>query len=513
MAPPPDTAPVLTDDEYRRIASQASAIGSGIVGVALALAVESSWGRSSTGATPGWVAGVTMAWLVASIGYTSFFSTHARFAAPVSSERDLEIYATVIYCSVFGATSSYAFSPAYAFLLAATINLGWLFAHRRPLTLAIVALIPVAMRGLAVPEASLASYAYALGAGVLVVIGALLWGRRCDADHAIRLALEAEAARLEAQREAGAGMRAAMSLHDGLSGAVLVLQAHLVEASAYEAARPAVRAMVGRVRALVEGALGHPIEVLETELPRVTRWLDARCTLHVDASVRALGLGERRDLGELAWESAMNALRRGRTEIRITLDAREAFVELRCEGRGQRAESGARGGGRGLRYAAARVLGRGGTTSLAADGTFTARWPRNARPSSNTWMVPTAFTAIFATAMLIGEASGHRSALWLGGFGALGAAGAYAGMASSGRSARAELDRLRAESLALAEREVMRGVRSLLIPASDALALADDDGSLQAAREAALELGRAVTAALELLEEHAPAAWTETRAA
>ena len=102
------------------------------------------------------------------------------------------------------------------------------------------------------------------------------------------------------------------------------------------------------------------------------------------------------------------------------------------------------------------------------------------------------------------ELDGHRSALWLGAFGALGAAGAYSAMTKAGTSERAKLDAVRAQALALAEREVMRGVRGLLEPACEALVAADDAQSLHDARAAASVLARAVGGALRLLEQSEP---------
>jgi hypothetical protein len=490
----------LTRDEYHRIAHASGGWSAAATAMILVALVESPWGRASTGVVPWWIAAISTAWVIASPLGTHRLSSYEAFSAADSNQRDREIYATVIYTSAFGAVSRFDAAPTYAFLFAAVINLGWMFVHRRPVTLVVVALCPLALRWVAVADASTTSLLVALGCGVGTVLGTIAWGRRCERDHPLRVAAELERARVADERDATQHLRAAMALHDGISGAVLVLENKLASVTDYAEAQGAVRTILGRVRAVTEGHSAHRLDALATELPLVASWVGARCHVMLGPEESALSDGERRDLSSLAWEASMNALRAGVEQVDVTIDVSRDRVGLTCTGLGGGQHSGRAGTGRGLRYAASRALARGGDARLEAKGMFVATWPRRRAPTDDRWVLPVTVVGIAAGAIALAAFGGHLSSLWLAALGAAAAAAAFHGQILASAATRSELDALEVEALALGEQRTLGAALGHLAPGATALAHADESASLSDARAGARRLAEGVGHALRAIE-------------
>lgn len=487
-------------EEHAILASKKGAALAIPVAVVLALVVESPWGLRTTGVVPGAVYVATLAFVLEVVA-VSFLVSYERYvaSAPV---RALDALVTVAYCCVFGAASTLDVSPGYAFALPVAVNHAIMLVHRRPWLLVTSGLVPLAMRVLVVPDPSTESLVAALVVGALTSASTLLLGLRHEREHALRLAFEEAAAHVAERRRSIRGLLAAMSLHDGLSGAVLVLEAKLAEAARYEDVRAAVRGIVDRSRALAAGTGPRTLDALRDELPTVAAWLGHRCDVTVDPAADALPAAERRDVAELAWEAAMNAVRRRRDAhvvLRVSIDE-DVRITCRVGAEGDEAPAPA-GTGRGLRYASMRAMRRGGDAGLEPDGTFVARWPRSPSPPlAGRALALASLVGIAGPAVLVAELTQERAAIWLGVAGALGASSAYAAMGDDAAALRARLDALDAESLALDEQASRSTVRALLDDAALGLLAADAAADIDAARRAARALAEAVGRALEALE-------------
>lgn len=491
----------LTQEEYERIAAPDAARMAAVVGIVLAVAVESPWGRASTGVAPGWIAAITAVWLLLSVYGTSMRSSWARFAAPVSSSRDVETHVTMLYCVCFGATSSFDASPGYALVAAAVANLGSLRAYRQPVTMGIVALTPLALRLVAVPGASDRSLAIAAAVGVATVIGIVVWGRRVERDHAVRVGLVHELQRMTELRAFAEHRHAAMSLHDGLSGAVLVLEARLAGAASYAAIADVVSATLAIVRGMIVGRTLADLDGLAQELKDGGPRFGVEAEIEVAPSAHELPRDEQRDLSELGWEAAMNALRAGARRLALTVTADADAVTLTCIGSPVIPGGTAPSGRRGLRNAQWRAGSRGGEVSLdVVAGRFVARWPRRVRALDDRWIAPATFAVIALGGVGFAAISGEWLALWLTAYGALGASAALAAMSSNARSARERLQGLALEERTLSERERIVSVLNVLVGPTHALEQADARGSLESARAAARELASSVSEAIRRLE-------------
>ena len=272
------------------------------------------------------------------------------------------LYAPALLAS-FGACSSLELSPAYGLLLLSPPCWGHLFARNATVT-ASLAVSPLVLRMLTVPEATVSSHlaALAIGLGTAGLFQLFSWRR------AARRRREARQRLAELDDASGldhaASRWVARRLHDRVSGALMLAEARGQEASAELAAR-----VVEETRAALDHTSWRPMT-------------GAACAASIRDAARALGLAVQVDVraqtgASFAWtvllellvELLGNQTRHGEAggSVEIHVAQRAGAVRARVRGR---PGFGAAAVGRGRRNLRLRVA--------ALDGTCRARVRRHA---------------------------------------------------------------------------------------------------------------------------------------
>lgn len=400
--------------------------------------------------------------------------------------------------SAFGAAAHAPLSPMWSLVLLFGLIWGHAVPHD-PVVVALIVVVPLSIRVLWAPAGSVDVDA-SMGVIGVSLLAVALYGSSSRAARRIRSdrrRAEAERAILHAAREETASLRAAMSLHDGLSGALYVARRRARTSSPEEAASIA-RGCIARMREVMEdiqrGGLGR----------------DARSTVALEralTSAREIGrvhkvgamppVEQHADLAFIVTELAANARRHGGGEL---------LVELRHERRGTvlRARSsfvpGARvGNGRGLRNVRLRAEGHGGTMGIAqTGGQFEVEvvLPREASRAFDVASV--LLGALVYVAACAGLA--WMSSAWGGLFVGLVGLVYLASIPVLLLSARRGLRDAASDRDAVEASPVVARLRSELLEHAEALELAATRGDTTAIREQLDGLARAVGDALENLE-------------
>lgn len=397
-----------------------------------------------------------------------------------------------------GACSSLDVSPAYGLLLLAPPCWGHLFPGNRTLT-ASLALAPVALRALTVPEATPSSLGVAAVMGGASALAFLVFSwRRLSHRGRERRRRAAEASGASSVEQA-ADRWVARRLHDRLSGVLMLAQAR-GEGASVELAR----GVVAQARAALDAPEHRPIRGIDC----AAALREAASALHLAADVRVCGAPEPSlawsELLDLVIELAANHARHGSDPaLSVELALRGGAVHARVAGRSSWAREDA---GRGRRNLALRAA--------ALDGSC--RWDL----AAHEWTVQVSLQAPDTSAprrvgLFVVELGAHAAALVL-----LTRAGTTTALAFTAMTAAltllnvwdvrrdrqagdAHLAALRARIAAAVPRAVGQ-TRAALGPLVDALERAGDD---PAGRRVAIEsLARGLGATLAALEAAAPSA-------
>lgn len=390
---------VVSRGEHARAFNRSTFWPAVIAAAGVAALVCTPWGQRTTGVAPAFVIAVTVLWIASDAFYTFAVSYDTFVAKPWL--RTIESLRTIAFCSVFGASSSFEASPAYALALVAGSGNGLMLQHRNPVVLVAMVVAPVMIRAAAVGS----GLAVAAVVGCVSLVMSILIGREHERGHLLREAFEEESRRLEERRAEVRGLALAMALHDNLSGALLVLQTELSTAASLDA--QSVARFVARARALVRDGGSRTVRLLD-ELR------EHGCAVSVDAAAYELPRDEQRDVTDIAWETAMNAKRASAQNITLTVTVDSLEVSVRCDTRG--GHSSVAGGGRGLRYAKLRAVWRGGDSHLATGEVtrFEAHWPRRAAPPKGSARFGLSNLALMVVGGAgLGLIDNHHAALWL----------------------------------------------------------------------------------------------------
>lgn len=359
----------LTRSEHAQVFNRAALVPSAIAATLVVGLVCSPWGERTTGCRHVWILAISAVWLACEALFTLGVS-YERYIAS-RALRTFEALRAIAFCSVFGAASVSPASPAYVLALVASSSGGLLLLHRNPVVVVAAFVMPVLIRALAIGDGLLV----AAGVGVMCGATLLLTGRQHERDHLLREAFDEESRRLAARRDAAGGLAAAMALHDGLSGAVLVLQTRL--ATVTELDGTLLARFAQRARSVLSAGADRGVEALDELLRH-------GCRLEIAVAAAQLPIDEQRDIADIGWETAMNASRAGGRDIIVTVEVTDEIVRVRCDA--QNVSEARSGGGRGLRYAQLRTAWRGGAIRFTKDTTshFEAYWPRRTKPPRTT---------------------------------------------------------------------------------------------------------------------------------
>lgn len=436
-------------------------IPTALLALAMTALVGSAWGteRFGTSSTGVWL--TFTCWLVLCGWGMTGPDAFNRAGLPFAVLRASFLLSSVAYGSAFGATSRMTASPAYVMAFVMTTACAVFLIGRSRGMLALVAAIPLVERLLFVSAPSLASLAVAGLVGASLSVTARVVTDRLERDAAFGEGAEET---VERARQVGAIARLAVltSVHDGLSGLLLVARTRLGAAAELEELEPLIRQITLRGAELTR-ATSHPdLARAKRELEAVAETLGAAAEIHLQGDLSALPDDDREQLVELATEATLNALRAAPlAPIQLTLTTTTALVRFEARSRGQAVPQ--RQGGRGLAYARLRAGLRGGDAWVEPGPDFVLRveWPRMfTRQRVGFPSIPVTLTAFLVPAVGLSWWQDAWAALGLSVYATLSAAVMFEQMR---RSAREQEHRAR-EALARLDRDapIRESVRSAL---------------------------------------------------
>lgn len=418
--------------------------------------------------------------------------------------RALALAATAAVASVYGACSTNSASPAYAVVIAAAMVFGQT-APGSALVAAMLCVVPVAERAVFVSSASASSLAIAVTAGA--ASATMYWTVSARSVRLLelrtRVASTGLLTDLAAAREAQ--LKVAMSLHDGLSGALFAARRRAASAGDTEQVIRVGRNLLLRAYEAIHtchgGASGVAAE-LESSLQGVARALGVPGRIAVKGGERTLPADEMGDVRDIALEAVANAARHEVAEIELRIQF--AANEVRIECQTLNAANTEPGTGRGFRNTLLRAKSRGGD----------AKWGGSPERFASTvrWPVGEAFRALPPMRLALEVAASAAFAITLGVVGhslpallapavAL-AFGLYVCLQSGERleQAQNELAASRTRRRDAEQTPVLHAVDSFLVPALTLLEQATSQANVTQVRTALAELADALGDVMWALE-------------
>ncbi len=346
-----------------------------ILGLAMTVVAGSTWGIEQLGISPAGVWATFVTWgTLCLVGMIP--GAFNRAGLPFALLRATFLLSSVSYGAAFGATSRLPASPAYVMGFVMATACGVFLIGRSTVLLAIIVLVPLAMRLVFVPSPSVGSLivAFLVGCG-LSSLAAFVTRRAAESSD---MAAETEEA-IEQARESGTLARLGVltSLHDGVSGLLLVARTRLASGASESELETLVTQLTLRGAELTQLAGHSDLPRAQRELEAVAGAIGARVDVRLEGSALALPQDDRRQLVQLATEATLNALRAAPTTvIEILLDASDDAVRFEARSRGT--QTPALAGGRGLAFAKLRARLRGGSARVENEDGFVLRvwWPR-----------------------------------------------------------------------------------------------------------------------------------------
>ncbi len=296
-------------------------------------------------------------------------------SGPRWKRRALAILVTAAVAAAYGACSASPASPAYAVLIAGAMVFGQT-APGNVLLAAALVLIPVAERAVFVRSASAASLGIAAAAGAAA---ALMYGA-VSARSARLLRLRTQVASTSALTDLAASRQAqlkvAMSLHDGLSGALFAARRRATNTDSAEQVVQVGRNLLLRAYEAVRVDHGSAAPELEAELQGVAAALGVRGGITVHGSPGTLSSDELGDVRDIALEAIANAARHevAQLQLRVSISGTEVSIASQT----LRASNTEPGTGRGFRNILLRAKSRGGDATWggnAAKFESNVHWP------------------------------------------------------------------------------------------------------------------------------------------
>lgn len=292
--------------------------------------------------------------------------------------RAFDFASTAAVAAAYGACSESPASPAYAVLIAAGLVFGQTAPGNR-LMAAGLFVIPVAERAWLIPSPSPASLGVAAAAGAAAA--AMYWTVSARSVRLLQLRTQVASTSaltdLAASREAQ--LKVAMSLHDGLSGALFAARRRAANAQGSEQVVQIGRSLLLRAYEAVHtyhGSAPHLASELESSLQGVARALGVPGTVIVSSSGRELPADEVEDVRDIALEAIANAARHEVASFDLRVELGQTDVLIECQT--LRAANTDPGTGRGFRNTLLRAQSRGGDAKWAGSAerfVSTARWP------------------------------------------------------------------------------------------------------------------------------------------
>lgn len=466
------------------------AAGTTMLGLYAVLAVE--------GPRAQWVFGVAaFSWLA-----TTFIEAHVEPAELISRRaRALRIaycVAMVALTDAFGAVARDEVSSLWALSLMAGSVLASASLERHRWFLAVLAAIAPVEVLLVHGASSGLRVGAAVVAGVVTVSSIAIQGRAYARAAEQRRAAELEARELELHRS-GVGALA-MTIHDGVSGLLLVARTKLATSTNFDDVRPLIARILVSIERVVARPRPRTVSELERELSEVARVVGTTLRVQTEGDLEILDEGERDDLFDIACEAALNAMRDASPSIDVTLAALRgrAVVRVRSS-RNTLTKPSTGGGGRGLRYALLRTTLRHGRAAFEADAQgveLVASWPR--RRVVVVVDTISALAPVAAIAILIGVASSNTRSL--GPALAFPTLGATVALIERRTRTPERVRAVLAEADNPARSAARDRARAILAPHVASLSRATEDADLDAARPALADLSRAVSELLRELE-------------
>ena len=431
--------------------------------------------------------------------------------------RAFAVLSTTAVAAVYGACSTNPASPAYAVVIAAAMVFGQT-APNNALLAAALCVVPAAERAVFVASASPGSLAIAVIAGF--ASAAMYWTVSARSVRLLELRTQVASTSaltdLAAAREAQ--LKVAMSLHDGLSGALFAARRRAANADGAEQVIRVGRSLLLRAYEAIHtchGSASGLATELESALQGVARALGVPGRIVVKSGERTLPADEMDDVRDIALEAIANAARHevADLELRIELGSSEVCIECKTSA----ASNTEPGTGRGFRNTLLRAKSRGGD----------AKWGGNAARFGSTvhWPAAEAFRALPPLRLALEIAASAAFAVALGVVGhslpallapavAL-AFGLYVCLQSGQRLdlAQHELTATRARRRSAEQTPVLQAVDSFLVPPLTLLEQAMSESNVTRIRTALAELAHALGDVMWALEwRPAPAPAPEAEA-
>jgi hypothetical protein len=321
-----DDPPGFDGAYLKNLMTVTNVVVTAIVGVAAAIVLAQPTIRTAMH-----LGSLAPAWLAGTWPITVAITRRVLGDAPRSSPLLVAFFVHgIAACGSFGAASTVTVSAGWTLLLVIPSSWAFAFPHNRALLVSLL-LVPPIERALLAPRIDVSSIAYAGVLGIGAAASFIVLSRRrlrLRAQEARRL----EGARLGASRsDDAAAFLAAMRVHDGLSGALMLAQTKAASGSALEAAR----AFVDKARLVMAS------------------WNIEGASAEVQDIVIELIANEARHGGGVA-------------RPRVTVGRTRTRIELQVQ-----APSAPRGNGRGTRNLARRVAASGGRIRMAEKAGFT----------------------------------------------------------------------------------------------------------------------------------------------
>jgi signal transduction histidine kinase len=341
----------------------------------LAGIASTSWGQAHIAANPVavWVAVLFHALLYA----LNIVAWNRHFACAAWWPVRLVSYAATAGAAVsFSAASSLELSPAWMAYVLFAVYISRVASEGWAIALAIALPAPL-IHALGAPLVSGRSMAVAVLMAALAVLLHLFSTRISVLGQRRREQARAHEQLAEAAGERAAALRVAMSLHDGLSGALFAARQRVARAADDDAAVAAARHFLLRVQGVLGVITAHGDDP-ESSARDLALKLGVRLELVVRGDLTKLPVLDRDDLRELLGELVANAAVHGSPDVllavRLMVKRGKLTIKARFPGwDGERVRTG-----RGLRNIEWRAKSHGGSLRLevgARDAELVVEWP------------------------------------------------------------------------------------------------------------------------------------------